>query len=95
MSDANGRPGRGRKGYDAAMQRRRFLLAVCLALGASRHGSARGLTLQEAIAKVERETQGKVLSAETKRSGNRTVYRIKVLTRDGRVQVIEVPAEAD
>jgi uncharacterized membrane protein YkoI len=52
------------------------------------------ISLQEAIAKVERETHGKVLSAETKRTGNRAVYRIKVLTRDGRVQVIEVPAEA-
>jgi uncharacterized membrane protein YkoI len=52
------------------------------------------LSLQEAIAKVERDTHGKVLSAETKRTGNRAIYRIKVLTRDGRVQVIEVPADA-
>ena len=52
------------------------------------------LSMQEAIAKVERETHGKVLSAETKRSGSRSIYRIKVLTRDGRVQVIEVPADA-
>ncbi len=50
--------------------------------------------MQDAIAKVERDTHGKVLSAETKRTGNGAVYRIKVLTRDGRVQVIEVPAEA-
>ncbi len=77
------------------MQRRRFLIAACLALAAGGAASARTLTLQDAIAKVERETQGKVLSAETKRSGNRTVYRIKVLTRDGRVQVIEVPADTD
>jgi uncharacterized membrane protein YkoI len=55
---------------------------------------AAGMTLQDAIAKVERDTHGKVLSAETKRTGNRAVYRIKVLTRDGRVQVIEVPADA-
>jgi uncharacterized membrane protein YkoI len=52
------------------------------------------MSMQEAIAKVERDTHGKVLSAETKRSGNRAIYRIKVLTRDGRVQVIEVPADA-
>jgi uncharacterized membrane protein YkoI len=55
---------------------------------------AAAMSMQEAIAKVERETHGKVLSAETKRTGNRAVYRIKVLTRDGRVQVIEVPADA-
>ncbi len=55
--------------------------------------AAAQLTLQDAVAKVEHDTRGKVLSAETKRTGNRTVYRIKVLTHDGRVQVIEVPAE--
>ncbi len=55
---------------------------------------AAALTLQDAVAKVERDTHGKVLSAETKRTGNRTVYRIKVLTHDGQVQVIEVPADA-
>ena len=51
------------------------------------------LTLQQAIAKVERDTHGKVLSAETKHYGRRTIYRIKVLTRDGKVRVIEVLAD--
>jgi hypothetical protein len=51
------------------------------------------VTLQDAITRVERETHGKVLSAETKHNGRSTVYRIKVLTRDGQVKVIEVPAE--
>ena len=51
------------------------------------------LNLQQAVAKVERETHGKVLSAETKHSGKHTLYRIKVLTRDGQVRVIEVPAD--
>ena len=50
------------------------------------------LTLKDAIKKVERETGAKVLSAETKHSGRQTVYRIKVLTRQGQVKVIEVPA---
>jgi hypothetical protein len=64
------------------------LAALCAA------GSAcASVTLQDAIAKVERETHGKVLSAETKHNGGSTVYRIKVLTRDGQVRVIEVPAE--
>src|SRR5438445_1380840 len=35
-------------------------------------------TLKEAIARVERETAGKVLSAETRRAGKQTIYRIKV-----------------
>jgi uncharacterized membrane protein YkoI len=68
-----------------------LLCCACLVAGAPAHAAA--MSMQEAIAKVERETHGKVLSAETKRTGNRAVYRIKVLTRDGRVQVIEVPAE--
>jgi len=50
------------------------------------------VTLQDAIAKVERETGAKVLSAETKGGARQKVYRIKVLTRDGQVKVIDVPA---
>ena len=50
-------------------------------------------TLKEAIARVERETAGKVLSAETRRAGKQTIYRIKVLTRDGKVKIVEVVAE--
>ena len=69
-----------------------LLGCACVLAAPALHAAT--LTLQEAIAKVERETHGKVLSAETKRTGNRAIYRIKVLTRDGRVQVIEVPADA-
>ena len=50
------------------------------------------MTLQDAIAKVERETGAKVLSAETKGGARQKVYRIKALTRDGQVKVIDVPA---
>jgi uncharacterized membrane protein YkoI len=66
---------------------------LCIAMLASAGVVAANLTLQEAVARVERETHGKVLSAETKHNGHQTVYRIKVLTRDGQVRVIEVPAE--
>jgi uncharacterized membrane protein YkoI len=76
------------------MKRVLAIATVCLAaLTAAPAAYAAAMTLQDAIAKVERDTHGKVLSAETKRTGNRAVYRIKVLTRDGRVQVIEVPAD--
>ena len=51
------------------------------------------LARKDAIAKVQRETQGKVLSAETKQIGRQVIYRIKVLTRDGKVKIIEVPAD--
>jgi len=76
--------------------RMKFRLAIAFTLIAALMAApalAAPITLQEAVAKVERETHGKVLSAETKRTGKQTVYRIKVLTHDGQVRVVEVPAE--
>ena len=67
------------------------LLAAVLML-APATAPAAATTLKDAIAKVERETGAKVLSAETRHSGKQTVYRIKVLTHEGQVKVIEVPA---
>lgn len=68
------------------------LVCLSLALLCARVHAAE-LTLQQAVAKVEHEARGKVLSAEIKHSGKHTLYRIKVLTRDGQVRVIEVPAD--
>lgn len=74
---------------------RLFAIALSLlAAGAANTVWAKHLTLHQAIAKVERETHGKVLSAEIKHHGRRTIYRIKVLTRKGEVRVIEVPADS-
>ena len=54
-----------------------------------------GKSLNEAIADVKRRfPNGRVVSAETQRSGNREVHRIKVLTGDGRVRTISVPGRA-
>lgn len=66
-----------------------ILLGLCLGLGA---GPVSALTLQEAVAQVERETGGKILSAETIRVGPNVIYRIKVLTPDGRIRVFQLPA---
>jgi uncharacterized membrane protein YkoI len=68
------------------------LCAIALALGAA-SAAARELTAQEAVAKVQQETSGKVLSVQTLMQGKRKVYRIKVLTSDGQVRVVQVPAE--
>jgi len=70
-------------------------VCLCVVAFAAAPVFAAGLTLQDAVAKVERDTHGKVLSAETKHNGRQTVYRIKVLTHDGQVKVIEVPAEGN
>lgn len=53
------------------------------------------LTLEQAVQQVESDTAGHVLSAESVHSRRRNKYRIKVLTPDGRVQVVEVDADAD
>ena len=45
-------------------------------------------SLQEAIDEVQRETGGRGLWADIVRAGPRELYRIKVLTPDGRVRVI-------
>jgi uncharacterized membrane protein YkoI len=87
------RRGDGCRSYDYRVKR---LLAIAglsiAAFVAAIPAAAAPMTLQEAIAKVERETGAKVLSAETKGGARQKVYRIKVLTRDGQVRVIDVPA---
>lgn len=52
------------------------------------------VTLDQAVLKVQRETGGKVLSAESRGVGRRLEYRIKVLTPQGHVKVMAVSSEA-
>ena len=51
-----------------------------------------GISLDEAVAKARRHNEGKVLSAETIRVDGRTVHRIKILTKDGRVKRTRIDA---
>ena len=72
---------------------RAWLLAFCLGLSLGTAGTAaQARTLQEAVAEVEAQTGGKILSAETIRVGRQVIYRIKVLTPEGRIQVFQIPA---
>lgn len=50
-------------------------------------------TLEDAVEQVQQEIQGRVLKAEEVTIGKKKLYRIKLLTRDGRVQVVKIPAE--
>jgi uncharacterized membrane protein YkoI len=68
----------------------RFALIAMLSLLAVLPVAA--ATLKEAIEQVERETRGKVLSADTIRTRGTVVYRIKVLMPDGRVRIFQIPA---
>ena len=62
----------------------------------SRNETARrdGVSLDEAVARVRRDTGGRVLSAEARENRGRTTYRIKVLLRDGSVRVVNVDAQS-
>ena len=62
----------------------------------SRNEAARrdGVSLDEAVARVRRDTGGRVLSAEARENRGRTTYRIKVLLRDGSVRVVNVDAQS-
>jgi hypothetical protein len=66
------------------------LLAVALLAPAV---LAREISVQEAVAQAQRESSGKLLSVQTLNVGKRKVYRIKLLTRDGRVRIVQVVAE--
>jgi hypothetical protein len=52
-------------------------------------------TLHEAIEQVRRQTGGRILSAETVGHGRSQVYRIKVLTPQGSVRVVQIPTRKE
>jgi len=61
---------------------------------ARRGSDNNGISLNEAVRQVQRDTGGRVLSADTHRQGGRTVHRIKVLTPSGHVRVYNVDAQS-
>ena len=48
-------------------------------------------SLNEAVDRVRRQYNGRIVSAETRISGNREVHHIKVLTDDGKVKTVTIP----
>jgi uncharacterized membrane protein YkoI len=80
------------------------LLALLSQAAWSAHGDARpptpdhaasfadDLTLDQAVAKVEAQFNARVVRAEEKRKGDRRVYRIRLLSADGRVFDVTVDA---
>ncbi len=53
-----------------------------------------GLSLDEATARVRRDTGGRILSAQARADRGRTRYRIKVLLPSGAVRVVDVDAQS-
>jgi hypothetical protein len=66
------------------------LLIALVAIGAP---ASAQMTLEDAVERVQQEIQGRVLKAEEVTIGKKKLYRIKLLTRDGRVQVVKIPAD--
>ncbi|HVB84661.1 MAG TPA: hypothetical protein VND63_07280 [Rhodanobacteraceae bacterium] len=52
-----------------------------------------GTTLEQAVEQVQRASGGKVLKADSVRVGRYVIYRIKMLTPDGHVRVVQVRTE--
>jgi hypothetical protein len=53
------------------------------------------LTLQQAVRQVQRQTHGRILTADTIPHGNSKVFRIKVLTPKGHVRVVQMRSDDD
>ncbi len=53
-----------------------------------------GITLSQAVAQVRRQYHGRIVSAVTKRQGNREVHQIKVLLDDGKVKTVRIPGRS-
>ena len=53
-----------------------------------------GLSLEQAAARVQRQTGGRILSADALNRKGRVVYRIKVLMPSGHVRIFRVDAES-
>jgi uncharacterized membrane protein YkoI len=69
-----------------------LVLAPVLGLPDEAAAQQGGLTLDQAVKRVKENRDVKVLSAERTIRNGEPVYRIKVLTRDGRVKYIWVNA---
>lgn len=79
------------------------ILAICLAMSAPTAGYAQAppqplviaqsgcKSLNQAVEQVRRQYGGRIVSAETRTSGNRETHHIKVLTDDGKVKTVKVP----
>lgn len=71
---------------------KRLLCALLLAfsLGLVSPDASAAMSREQAVRMVQQQTNGRILSVDTVRRGNRIIYRIKVLTPEGHVRVIEI-----
>ena len=55
---------------------------------------AHQVTLEQAVKQVQRQTHGHILATDTVTRGKTNVYRIKVLTPQGQVRVVQMHSNA-
>lgn len=65
-----------------------LLITFLLIAGSTGVFAAEAGRLPESVSRIERETGGRVLSAEKSQRGGREMNRIKVVTPEGRVRVM-------
>lgn len=78
----------------SAMTSRRLTLSmvaggILAASGVQVHAQ---VSVDQAVAKVQREVGGRVLSADSENRDGRIRYRVKLLLPDGRVKIVYVDA---
>ncbi len=73
----------------------RLLVAPLLLAAVSPLWAQQESGLDQAVEKVQHDTGGKVLSADRREFGRKTEYRIKVLTSDGHVRTLAIPADPE
>jgi len=61
---------------------------------ARRGGGEAGVSLNEAVQQVQRETGGRVLSADTVNQGGQAGHRIKLLMPSGQVRIVTIDAQS-
>lgn len=69
---------------------KKFLISLVLSLVLAQ--SAWAITLEQAARQAARQHNAKVLSARTVERGQQRVHEIKVLTKQGVVKTIRIPA---
>lgn len=60
------------------------------ALPTNRQNSHEQLSLERAVQQVQQQTNGRILAADSIPNGRNKLYRIKVLTPDGHVRVMQL-----
>lgn len=78
----------------SALARRHLALSVIVggALAVSGVQVHAQISVDQAVAKVQREVGGRVLSADSESRDGRVRYRVKLLLPDGRVKIVYVDA---